>query len=76
MTSVQVVDFFRPIGMELSQLQISSAPFWTHKLKPKLKYKSISNILHLSSAPDSVPHAEPVLASSVVESLSYCKFFL
>ena len=26
--------------------------------------------------PDSIPHAEPVLASLVVESLSCCKFFL
>ena len=28
------------------------------------------------SAPDSVPHAEPVLASLVVESKCYCKFSL
>ena len=28
------------------------------------------------SAPDSIPHVEPVLAGLVVESLSYCKFFL
>ena len=75
-TSVQAVDIIGPIGTELFQLQISSGPFWTHKLKPKLKYKSISNILHLLSTLDSVPHAEPVLASLVVESESYCKFFL
>ena len=40
-TSVQVVDIIRPVGMELSQLQFSSGPFWTHKLNAKLKYKSI-----------------------------------
>ena len=41
---VQAVDIISPVGIELSQLQFSSGPFWTHKLKPKLKYKSISNI--------------------------------
>ena len=75
-TSVQAVDIIRPAGMELSQLQIYSGPFWTHKLKVKLKYKCISNILHLLSTSDSIPHAETVLVSLVVESESYCKFFL
>ena len=69
-TSVQAGDFIRPLGMKLSHLQFCSGPFWTHKLKPRLKYKTISNRLHLLSTPDSVPHAEPVLASLVVESLS------
>ena len=64
---VQVEDIIRPVGTELSQLQFSSGPFWTPKLKPKVKYKSISNIHHLLSAPDFVPHAEPVLASLVVD---------
>ena len=59
----------------ISITKFSSGPFWTCKLKPKLKYKSISNVLHLLSTPDSVPCAEPVLASLVVDSLSYCKFF-
>ena len=45
-----------PLGTELSQLQFSSGHFRTHKLKPKLKYESISNTLHLLSTPDSVPH--------------------
>ena len=40
-----------------------------------LKYKSISNILHLLNTTGSVTHAEPVLASLVVESKSFCKFF-
>ena len=75
-TSVQAVDFIRPVGVELSHYKFSSGPFWTHELKPRLQYKSISNILHLLSAPDSVPHAVPVLASFVVESESHCKFFL
>ena len=35
MTSVQAVDFKRPVGMEISQLQVSSGPFWTHNNKPK-----------------------------------------
>ena len=36
-----MVDIIRPVGMELSQLQtFSSGPFWTHKLKPKLKLQS------------------------------------
>ena len=68
-TCVQAVDSIRPVGTELSQYKFSSGPFWTHKLKPKLNYKSISSILHLLSAPDSVPRAEPVLASLVVNSL-------
>ena len=57
-TPVQAVDIIRHVGTNFC-----SCPFWTHKLKPKLKYKSISNILHLMSAPDSVPCAEPVIAS-------------
>ena len=46
-----------------------------HKLKPNLKYKCISNIFHLLSAPDSVLYAKPVLASLVVESKCIHKFF-
>ena len=51
----------------------SSGPFWTHKIKTKAKYISISNILHLLSAPASIP---AVLACLVVESKSNCKFFI
>ena len=40
------------------------------KIKIKAKIQSISNVLHLLSTPDSVPYAEPVLASLVVESLT------
>ena len=80
-TSVQAVDFIRSVGTELSgqsylNYKFSSGPFWTHKIKPNLKYKSISNILLLLSAPDSIPCVDPVLASLVVESVSNCEFFL
>ena len=63
-------------GLSYINYKFCSGPFWTHKLQPKLKYNSISNILHLLNAPDSVPHAELVLASLGVESKSHCKFFL
>ena len=43
-------------------------------MKANIKYISISNILHLLSAPDSVPNAEPVLACLVVESKIFCNF--
>ena len=65
-TSVQVVGFNRPVGTEVSQLHICSGPFWTRKIKTKVKYISISNILHLLSAPVSIPYVEAVLASLVV----------
>ena len=54
-TSVQAVVFIRPIGAELQQKLVRSGPFWTHKIKTKAKYISISNILHLLSAPASIP---------------------
>ena len=44
------------------------------KFKTKAKYISISNILHLLSAPASIPHVGAVLASLVVVSPSNCKF--
>ena len=69
-----MVDFKRPVGTEISQLNFSSGPFWTHKVKPKAKYISISNILHLLSAPVSIPHVGTVLASLVVDSASNGKF--
>ena len=43
---------------------------------PNAKYKSISNTLHLLSAPVSIPHVGADLASLVVESKSNCKFCL
>ena len=72
---VQVVDNTRPVGMELSPLQFSSGPFWTHKIKTKVIYISISSILQLLSASDPIPHAISVLASLVVESKAFHKFF-
>ena len=60
--------------MELSQLQICSSPFWTHKVKQKLKYQHILSMLQLLRTPASIPHAEPVRTSSVVDSLLYWKF--
>ena len=54
-TSVQVVDIIRPVGTELQQKLVCSGPFWTHKIKIKAKYISISSILHLLSAPASIP---------------------
>ena len=56
--------------------KFSSGPFWTHKLKLKAKYISISKILHLLSAPASIPHVGAVLAYLDVESKSNCKFSL
>ena len=71
---VSVVDKIRPIGTELFQLQLWSWSIWTHKIETKVKYIRISNILHLLSAPDSVPHAASVLAWLVVESKAFHKF--
>ena len=49
-----MVDFIRPVGIEsYLNYNFSYGPFWTHKLKPKLKYKIISSILLLLSTPDS-----------------------
>ena len=72
--SVQAVDFKRHVGTEILQLHFSSGPFWTHKIKTKAKYVSISNTHHLLSAPVSIPHVGAVLASLVVESMSNCRF--
>ena len=52
----------------------SSGPFWTHTIKTKVKYISISNILHLLSALVSIPHVGAIQASLVVDSWSNCKF--
>ena len=70
-TSVQVVGFIWPLGAELHQKLFSSGPFWTHKNKTKAKYISISNTLHLLSAPASIPHVEAIWASLVVTSKSF-----
>ena len=61
-------------GWRYSNYKFSSGPFWTHKIKTKAKYISISNILHLLSAPASIPRVEAVLPSLVVVSPSNCKF--
>ena len=73
-TSVQVVGINRPVGWRYLNCKFSSGPFWTHKIKTKAKYISISNILHLLRAPASIPCVEAVLASLIVESPSNCKF--
>ena len=70
---------FHPLGLGLDKAlfgwnSVSSGPFWTHKIKSKAKYISISNILHLLSAPASISHVGAVLACLVVESKSNCKF--
>ena len=71
---VQMVDKKRPVGVELSQLKFSFGPFWTHKIKTKAKYISISNILHLLSTAVPVPDAEPIPASLVVDSYILASF--
>ena len=67
-TSVQALGISRPVGMEVKQKLFSSGQLWTHKIKTKVKYISISNILHLLSAPASIPHVGAILASLVVDS--------
>ena len=54
--------------------RFSSGPFWSHKIKTKVKYISISNILHLLSTLTSIPRVEVFLACLVVTSVSNCKF--
>ena len=39
MTSVQAVDFKRPVGRRYYNYNFSSGPFWTYKIKTKAKYK-------------------------------------
>ena len=73
-TFVQAVGINRPVGWRYLNHKFSFGLFWTHKIKTKAKYISISNILHLLSTPASIPGVEAVLASLVVESLSNCKF--
>ena len=73
-TSVQAVDIIRHVGKELQQKSLVLVHLWTHKIKTEDKYISISNILHLFSAPTSIPRVEVVLACLVVESSSNCKF--
>ena len=62
------------LGQSYFNYKFSFGPFWNHKIKTKVKYISISNILHLLSTPDSVPCAEPVLACLVAESKAIHKF--
>ena len=69
-TSVQLVG----INSRYLNHKFSSGPFWTHKIKTKVKYISISNILHLLSAPTSIPHVEVVLAHLAVTPVTNCKF--
>ena len=48
----------------------------THKIKTKVKYISISKILLLLSASDPFPHAVSVLASLVLKSKAFHKFYV
>ena len=61
-------------GLSYHNHKFSSGPFWTHRIQIKVKYISISNKLHLLSAPVSIPHVGAILASFVIDSLSNCKF--
>ena len=74
--SVQVVGINKPMGQRYSNYKLSAGRFWTHKIKTKSKYISISNILHLLSAPVSIPCVEEFLGSLVIISPSNCEFFL
>ena len=60
---VQVVDKLNPIGMELFRKSFTFGPFLTHKIKTKVEYISISNILHLLSVPDPVCNISSILFS-------------
>ena len=75
-TSLQVLVIIRPVGRRYKNHKFSSGPFWTHKIKAKDKNISISNILHLLSAPASIPSVGAVLACLVVKSRSNCKFII
>ena len=63
-------------GWRYHSHKFSSGPFWTHKIETKDKHISISNILHLLSAPASIPRVGAVLACLVVASRSNCKFII
>ena len=65
-TSVQVVGFIWPLGAELHQKLVYFWSIWTHKIKTKAKYISISNILHLLSAPVSITRVETIWDCLVV----------
>ena len=64
------------MGRSYNKNFFSSGPFWTDKYKTKDKYISISNILHLLSAPASIPRVEAIWASLVVESKRFKKVFI
>ena len=63
-------------GGVTSKISLVLVHFGLIKIKTKAKYISISNTLHLLSAPACIPCVEAIWASLVVESLSYSKFFL
>ena len=58
-------------GEVTTKISLVLVHFGLIKLKPKDKDISISNTLHLLSAPACIPCAEAVWASLVVESKSY-----
>ena len=69
-TSVQVVDFKRACrDTDITIRILVLVHFGLINIKTKAKYKSISNTLHLLSAPVSITHVGTVLASLVVDSL-------
>ena len=63
-------------GRRYFNYKFSSGPFWTHKIKTKAKYISISNILHLLSTPSSIPRIGAFLACLGFASKSNCKFII
>ena len=63
-------------GGVTSKISLVLVHFGLIKLKPQEKFITISNTLHLLSAPACIPRVEAIWASLVVESVSYCKFFL
>ena len=75
-TSVQVVDIIRHVGTELSQLQILIWSILDSEIKTKAKIQKYFQYTSSVEYPWFCYPSEPVLASLVVESKSYCKFFL
>ena len=57
---------FGLLGASYIKNWFSSGPFWTHKIKTKAKYISISNILHLLSALVSITRVGTIWDSLVV----------
>ena len=63
-------------GEVTTKISLVLVHFGLIKLKPNQNESSISNLLHLLSAPACIPRVEAIWASLVVESKSISKFFL